>query len=179
MQRYRGRSDWTFLARAKQRLGDRILLGSGDLFTPDDVVRMIDQTGVDGVTLARGSIGNPWMFRDCLAALAGRPLPPPPTVAEQGDAIRRHLTWCCENFGDGRGSRFMRKFGIKYAESHPFRKDVKQAVLDVASFDAWQRFLDAWYDPTRDWPPGRRRNDPGHLVAAGAKLEPQTDPTQE
>ncbi len=177
MQRYRGRSDWDFLARAKRRTGDRILLGSGDLFSPDDVVRMIRQTGVDGVTLARGAIGNPWMFRDCLAVLSGRPLPPPPTVPEQGDVIRRHLTWCRQEFGDARGSRFMRKFGIKYAESHPFRKEVKQAVLDVGTPAAWEAFLQTWYDPDRDWPPGRRRNDPGHLVAAGAKLGPNPTPS--
>lgn len=66
-QRYVGKSHWPFLARVKRYAGDRVVLGSGDLFTAEDCLRMMAETGVDGVTIARGCIGNPWIFRDCIA----------------------------------------------------------------------------------------------------------------
>ena len=62
-----------------------------DLFTAEDILRMLERTGVDGVTVARGCIGNPWIFREARALLAGQPLPDPPTVAEQGRVIREHF----------------------------------------------------------------------------------------
>ncbi len=71
-QRYVGPSRWEFLARVKRHVGDRTVLGSGDLFTADDCIRMMDETGVDGVTVARGCIGNPWIFEECRAKLGLR-----------------------------------------------------------------------------------------------------------
>ena len=58
-QRYVGPADWNFLARVKQHVGDRLILGSGDLFSAEACLRMIEQTGVDGVTIARGCIRQP------------------------------------------------------------------------------------------------------------------------
>ena len=62
-QRYVGPSRWEFLRELKQHLGSHTLLGSGDLFSAQDCVNMLTQTGVDGVTVARGAIGNPWVFQ--------------------------------------------------------------------------------------------------------------------
>ncbi len=149
-QRYIGTSDWTLLARIKRHVGDRVVLGSGDLFTAEDVLRMMEQTGVDGVTLARGCIGNPWLFAACRAALAGTPLPPPPDVREQGETIRRHLEWSVGHYGERRACRIMRKFGLKYAELHPYAKEVREAILRVKNAEQWRAVLDEWYGPTRD-----------------------------
>jgi tRNA-dihydrouridine synthase B len=87
VQHFRGRSDWKFLARVKQHVGDRTVLGSGDLRTAEDVRRMLGETGVDGVALARGAMRKPWIFRDCLALAAGRPAPAPPSLDEQEQII--------------------------------------------------------------------------------------------
>src|SRR5436309_7917185 len=62
-QRYIGPSNWDFLARVKRHAGSHTILGSGDLFTATAVRKMIDETGVDGVSVARGAIGNPFIFR--------------------------------------------------------------------------------------------------------------------
>jgi tRNA-dihydrouridine synthase len=75
-QRYIGPSNWNFLARVKRHAGSRTILGSGDLFAAPLVRRMIDETGVDGVTIARGAIGNPFIFRECGALLNGKALSP-------------------------------------------------------------------------------------------------------
>ncbi len=61
-QRYVGPSRWEFLKEVKRHAGTRTVLGSGDLFTAADCLEMMKQTGVDGVTAARGAIGNPWIF---------------------------------------------------------------------------------------------------------------------
>lgn len=157
-QKYTGRANWDFLARVKRYAADWTVLGSGDLYTAADVRRMLEYTGVDGVTLARGCIGYPWLFRDARAELAARPLPSPPTVAEQGEIIRRHFNLTVEEYGLRLAARMMRKFGIKYAELHPYPKVVRAKFVAVKHSADWLAALDAWYDPAREWPPGRRKS---------------------
>ncbi len=70
-QRYDGPSRWEFLRELKQHAGERCLLGSGDLFTAQACIDMLRFTGVDGVTVARGAIGNPWIFAEVRALLRG------------------------------------------------------------------------------------------------------------
>ncbi|RME40538.1 MAG: tRNA-dihydrouridine synthase family protein, partial [Planctomycetota bacterium] len=166
-QRYVGPSDWSFLREVKRYLGDRVVLGSGDLFSAESCVRMIEETGVDGVTIARGCIGNPWIFEECRALWRGDPLPPP-SIARQREAIAWHWQAVRESYGDQRGTKIMRKFGIKYAEHHPCAAEVRQAFIEASGADAFQRVLETWYDPARDWPPVTRRSGHGDLVAAGA-----------
>lgn len=167
-QRYVGRSDWDFLKRVKQHAGDRVVLGSGDLFTAEDIARMIEQTGVDGVTVARGCIGNPWIFCEAREVLAGGARPDPPTVAEQGRVIREHFDLSVAAHGEKLAARLMRKFGIKYSELHPKSIAVRDAFAGARNVADWRAVLEKWYDPSRAWPPGRRKTGPGDLIAAGA-----------
>ncbi|MFO0839024.1 MAG: tRNA-dihydrouridine synthase [Phycisphaerae bacterium] len=167
-QKYVGPSRWEFLARVKRHVGDFTVLGSGDLFTARDVVRMLEQTGVDGVTVARGCIGNPWIFADARALLSGKPLPPPPSVAEQGHVIRAHFELSLARYGDAPAARLMRKFGIKYAELHPCSRSVRDAFVRIHSAAEWLAVLEEWYDPDRSWPATQRHSGPGMLIAAGA-----------
>ncbi|MFQ5414060.1 MAG: tRNA dihydrouridine synthase [Phycisphaerae bacterium] len=167
-QRYIGPSRWAFLARVKRHVGDRVVIGSGDLFTANACVRMIHETGVDGVAVARGAIGNPWIFHECRALWTGRDLPPPPSITQQRDAIQWHFDEIVALHGPQRGARLMRKFGIKYAEHHPCARDVRDAFIAVATPAGMAAVLTQWYDPTRDWPPVVRRPGHGDLIAAGA-----------
>src|SRR5262245_47923716 len=73
LQRYIGPSRWEFLRELKAYAGNRVVLGSGDLFTAQSCLDMIRFTGVDGVTVARGAIGNPWIFQQARALAAGLP----------------------------------------------------------------------------------------------------------
>ncbi|MCH7527124.1 MAG: tRNA-dihydrouridine synthase [Planctomycetes bacterium] len=167
-QRYTGPSRWSFLEKVKRYVGDRVILGSGDLFSAEACLRMMNETGVDGVTIARGSIGNPWIFRECLALLAGEPLPPPPSVAEQGRVIAEHFAQCAKVHGSRVAPKLMRKFGIKYSEHHPHARAVRISFVAVKSEDEFQAVLDHYYDPQKDWLPVERRKGHGDLVAAGA-----------
>lgn len=144
VQRYEGPSRWDFLREVKQHLGQRVILGSGDLFTAQDCLDMIAQTGVDGVTAARGSIGNPWIFRQARALAAGLPLPAPPTIDEQASVMREHYRLAEELYG-ARCGPLMRKFGIKYASLHPDAEQVREAFVRVSSLADWEAVLDRWY----------------------------------
>ena len=144
-QRYVGPSKWEFLKEVKQHIGDNILLGSGDLFTAADCLAMIEQTGVDGVTVARGAIGNPWIFNQARALAAGKPLPDPPTLYEQKEVLLEHYRLGEELYGPDRVGRLMRKFGIKYAILHPEHDDVRSAFVKVKNMDEWKVALDQFY----------------------------------
>ncbi len=167
-QKYVGPSRWSFLERLKRYAGSFTVLGSGDLFNAEDCLRMLEQTGVDGVTVARGCIGNPWIFAEARALWRGAPLPEPPSVAEQGRVIRAHFELSLKHQGPQMAPRLMRKFGIKYSELHPLGDSVRSAFIGVRNADEWWAVLDTWYDARQPWPQVQRKHGPGALVAAGA-----------
>ncbi len=153
VQRYDGPSDWSFLAAVKRHAGRRTVIGSGDLFSAEACVAMLEQTGVDGVSVARGAIGNPWIFTQALALLAGGPLPPPPGIHEQRSVLVDHWSLAEELHGAEVASRTMRKFAIKYARSHPEHLAVRDAFVKVRGAADWQSVLDRFYGfdgPGRD-----------------------------
>jgi nifR3 family TIM-barrel protein len=146
MQRYIGPSRWSFLAEVKRHVGpQRTILGSGDLFTPHDCLAMIEQTGIDGVTVARGAIGNPWIFQQARALAEEKPLPPPPSLFEQRDVMQEHFRLAEELYGSDRAGPHMRKFGIKYAALHPQHTLVREAFTLVRCLDDWRAVLHRWY----------------------------------
>ena len=144
-QKYVGPSSWDFLADVKRRAGDRVVIGSGDLFSAEACVAMLERTGVDGVSVARGAIGNPWIFRQTLALLAGGPPLPPPTIFEQREVLREHFRRAEELHGEDRAGRVMRKFAIKYARLHPEHLAVRDAFIAVKTNAEWQAVLDRFH----------------------------------
>ena len=156
-QRYVGPADWTFLARVKRHAGTRTVIGSGDLFSAAACVAMLRETGVDGVSVARGAIGNPWIFAQARALLDGSPPPPPPTIHEQRAVLRDHWRLAADLHGEGLAGRGMRKFAIKYARLHPERLAVRDAFVAVKTDADWHAVLDRFYavdapgrDPSAD-----------------------------
>ncbi len=167
-QRYVGPSEWLFLSKVKRHVGDRVILGSGDLFSATACLRMMQETGVDGVSIARGCIGNPWIFQECRALLKGDPLPAPPSIAQQREALTMHWAAAVEAYGGRHAARMMRKFGIKYAEHHPCALQVRDAFVAAVGPEGFEAVVDKWYDPNVAWPDVTRRPDHGNLIAAGA-----------
>jgi tRNA-dihydrouridine synthase B len=144
-QRYDGPSRWEFLRELKAYAGNRVILGSGDLFDAQACLDMIEYTGVDGVTVARGAIGNPWIFQQTRALAAGLPLPPPPTLLEQRDVIAEHYRLAEELYGPERCLPNMRKFGIKYSQLHPEGEQVRADFCLVKQPGGWRAVLEKWY----------------------------------
>ncbi len=145
-QRYLGPSLWEFLREVKQHVGpDRVILGSGDLFTAQAALDMIRETGVDGVTIARGAIGNPWIFRQARTLAGEGRLEAAPTIFEQRETILAHLQLAERLYGAERASTVMRKFGIKYAASHPDFELIRTDYARARGIEGWQAVLDRWY----------------------------------
>jgi tRNA-dihydrouridine synthase len=140
------------------------------VFTAEAAIDMLRQTGVDGVTAARGAIGNPWIFAQARALAAGRPLPPP-TVGQQREVIAEHYRLAEELYGAEHCGRQMRKFGIKYARLHPRAAEVRNAFIAVTRPGEWRTVLDTWYAedlPGRYPPPEAPEADECHPSASAA-----------
>jgi nifR3 family TIM-barrel protein len=156
-QRYEGISSREFLREVKEHAGARTVLGSGDLFTAQDCLDMLRQTGVDGVSVARGAIGNPWIFQQARALAAGVALPPP-SLHQQRDVIAEHYRLSEEIYGPSRCCRVMRKFGIKYAQLNPRSREVRDAFVAVTKPSHWRAVLEKWYAEDL---PGVQPSSPG------------------
>ncbi len=143
-QRYEGASSRAFLREVKQHAGARTVIGSGDLFTAQDCLDLFAETAVDAVAVARGAIGNPWIFQQVRALREGRVLPPP-SLHEQRAVIAEHYRLSEEVYGPNRCCRVMRKFGIKYARLHPQFQAVRDAFVAVTEPAGYREVLDRWY----------------------------------
>lgn len=113
-QMFEGHAEWRHIEQLKAALTIPVI-GSGDLFTAEDVIAMLQTTGCDGVMVARGGLGNPWIFREALALQRGsRPAPPSP--AERYAAAARHLQLLADHAGERVAVREMRKHLCWYAK---------------------------------------------------------------
>ncbi len=155
-QKYGGKASWDFLRKLKRRYPDNIIFGSGDVFDAASAVAMLKKTGVDGVWIARGAIGNPWIFQHAIQLLNGvdEALLNPPTVHEQREALMEHFLEAMQIHGEQLAGRRMRKMGIRYARFHPESQRVKDAFINVLSLRDWQKVLDQYYkvDGPGVWP---------------------------
>lgn len=89
-QFYEGKADWSIIADVKQAVKVPVF-GNGDIFTVADGLRMLEQTGCDGLMIGRGADGNPWLFTALAAALRGEQLPQPPSLKERLAQAAEHL----------------------------------------------------------------------------------------
>jgi tRNA-dihydrouridine synthase B len=142
-QMFEGKADWLKLRELKEAL--RIpVLGSGDLFSADDTVAMLNQTGCDGVMIARGGLGNPWIFRETLDILAGRE-PSFPTPKETGATALRHLQMFIEAFGERVALLEMRKHLCWYARGIPGAAQFRALVNQIHTLEDLTRALHEFF----------------------------------
>lgn len=153
VQKYIGPSRWTFLRDLVQRHPGKIIFGSGDIWDVHDIFRMLAYTGVSAVSVARGCIGNPWVFRQARDMIAGRPALPP-TLAQQRDVLDNHfrlLLAVCRRMrqGEQHAGRLMRKFGIRFSQHHPRSEAVRVRIIAVNTLEDWQSVLRDFYDDSK------------------------------
>lgn len=131
-QMYRGEARWAWLRRIKDEAGLAIpLIGNGDAATPERVRAMFDETGVDGVMIGRGAIGNPWIFRDAKALLETGETPPPPSWEERVGVVAEHLTLKCAWLGERKGVLEMRRMYGGYFKGHRGASRLRQLLMPL------------------------------------------------
>ncbi len=126
-QGYSGRVDYAVIHEVKKALSISVI-ASGDAFSPQLIRKMFHETGCDAVAVARGSLGNPWIFRDTISFLASGTIPERPAPGEIADTMRRHLDLTCAFYGDRRGAiRFRKLFSWYVKGLHDIRTMKEEA----------------------------------------------------
>jgi len=145
LDRFSGSADWDFLARVKRRFPHKTIIGSGDLFEPGKIISRLENSGLDGVALARGAIGNPWIFRHLRALFAGKAAPAPPTLAQQRKIMLEHFELICHEHPVLKAVRLFRKFLVAYCKLHPARKNAQLSLLAAKNKQQLLTTMNQWY----------------------------------
>jgi nifR3 family TIM-barrel protein len=150
VQHYSGRADWASIAELKASV-DIPVLGNGDIWEASDALRMVEETGCDGVVVGRGCLGRPWLFRDLAAAFAGETVLGLPTLGEVAAVMRRHAELLGGIMGEERGCIEFRKHIAWYLKGFAAGKDVRSSLGMVSSYAQLDDLLGR-LDPTEPYP---------------------------
>ena len=150
VQHYSGRADWESIAELKSAV-DIPVLGNGDIWEAADAIRMVEETGVDGVVVGRGCLGRPWLFRDLAAAFNGEDVLELPSLGEVAAVMRRHAELLGALLGEERGCIEFRKHIAWYLKGFAAGKDVRSQLGMVSSYVHLDDLLGR-LDPTEAYP---------------------------
>lgn len=139
-QLYMPYADWNCLKDLKSHFTDKVIIGSGDLFTAEDAIKMIDETQVDGVAFARGAIGNPFIFSQFSDLSEGK-LPKEIKTSEKIEQILIHLTGLVEMLGENTACREMRKHVCAYLKGIPGSAKTRNAVSSALTVSEYKKAL--------------------------------------
>ena len=143
-QLYSGEADWEAIARLKETISTIPVLGNGDIWTAADAVRMMAETGCDGVVVGRGCLGRPWLFRDLADQMSGRKLRTPPTSGEVARIMVRHARLLADHFGERVGVSLFRKHPSWYLKGFPAGPQMRDALARVESVAQLETLLSGW-----------------------------------
>ena len=158
-QHYSGQARWPSISRLREVVTTIPVLGNGDIFTADDALRMVAETGCDGVVVGRGCQGRPWLFADLAGAFHGSSERVRPTLAQVADIIYRHgelmVKYNLVEHGgtesepkqaEARGMRDLRKHMAWYLKGYPAGGDARRALALVSTLAELRERLDALGD---------------------------------
>ena len=161
-QAYSGHADWSAIRTLKETVTSIPVLGNGDIWSAEDAMRMVAETGCDGVVVGRGCLGRPWLFTDLAAAFAGSDARVDPTLGEVCATLRRHAEYLVEFYDDElKGCRDIRKHIAWYFKGFPVGSQLRHQLALVDSLAALDDLvagldLDApWPGAAADGPRGR------------------------
>ncbi|WP_125609811.1 tRNA dihydrouridine synthase DusB [Specibacter cremeus] len=142
-QFYSGKADWSAIARLRETLPDVPVLGNGDIWSAEDAIAMVRQTGVDGVVVGRGCQGRPWLFGDLMAAFEGSDARHRPGLREVAAAVYRHAELLIDTFDDeNKALRDIRKHMAWYFKGYVVGSDLRTKLATVPTLEVLRGLLD-------------------------------------
>ncbi len=161
-QLYDGTAKWQAIGELKQAVTSIPVIGNGDIWVAGDALRMVRETGCDGVAVGRGCLGRPWLFRDLADAFSGRPQQSPPSLGEVADIMVEHATMLVEWFGERSAMLSFRKHGGWYTRGFHSSARLRDRLMRVKNLEELKAEL-ATVDRNEAFPAR------GHLVKRGKR----------
>ena len=143
-QMFSGEADWSHLAQLKATLSIPVI-GNGDVREPEDALRMMAETGCDGVMVGRGSTRNPWIFRQIAARMDGSRVSEP-TVANRRDLILEHFRMVAEREHSTFALHKLRKFTGWYTHGLPNGRKLRQAINQLPDVETFLATVESFLD---------------------------------
>ncbi len=138
VQMYAGRADWDSIRAVKQAVHIPVI-ANGDVFSPEDARRILDHTGADMVMIGRGAFGDPWLFQQARAVLAGEAVPPRPPLAQRCETALRQFTMACAQRGEKIGCLEARKHYAWYLRGVPHSAYFKGEIMKMETLEDIRR----------------------------------------
>ena len=139
-QFYEGKADWGIIAEVKQAVKVPVF-GNGDIFTVEDGLRMLAETGVDGLMIGRGADGNPWIFRELAAVLRGEERPAAPSLQERLAQAAEHLDMLIDYKGEHISVKEMRRHISAYLKGLPHAAEFRWRFHKVDTREQFMELL--------------------------------------
>ena len=133
-QMYGGQADWVTIRQVKEAVYIPVI-ANGDVFSPEDCLRILQFTGADMAMVGRGCFGNPWLFAQCAAALEGRPIPPLPPLHERCDLAVRQIQLACEDKGERVAILEARRHYAWYLKGVPHANYYKEQIVRMNTME--------------------------------------------
>jgi len=155
-QLYSGEADWSAITRLKESVTSIPVFGNGDIWEAWDALRMMRETGCDGVVVGRGCLGRPWLFRDLADVFAGKRPQNPPAFGEIRDVMLKHVRLLVEWIGERRAIPAFRKHGSWYTKGFPESNKLREELVHARSLAEIEDALSR-ANPDLEFPPEAMR----------------------
>lgn len=174
-QMYSGAARWSYLRDIKTKgLRHVPLIGNGDALAPEMIFRMFEETGVDGVMIGRGAIGNPWIFERAKGFLETGEVPPAPTWSERIGVVAEHLSMKCEWLGESKGVKEMRRMYGGYFKGFRNASQLRAQLMKCLTRQQVLDVLEATLTPDRTAVAAFARPTPTDSPARPQRPTPRT-----